>query len=108
MKTPGSDKAITAVVSLAAENYRAPRGSVVRKDVVCHCSASVFHQGERRNAEALGGGAIDGAHFRGGYDFHAVSIFTRTTPSAPIGAAAQVLPWRSGSRRAGCAHPARD
>src|SRR5208337_3494072 len=66
----GDDESVAAVVALAAENADALGFRVIGEDETGDRGAGVFHQEERRYAETLGGGAIDLAHFRRGYDLH--------------------------------------
>ncbi len=67
-------KAIAAVIPLAAENHDAPGRSMMREHIIRHGRARILHQRERRHAEALAGGAINGSHLFCGNDFHKTSV----------------------------------
>src|SRR6266853_1638840 len=62
-------KAVAAVVALAAESADRVEVEVLLRELG-HGRARVFHQGERRHAVFLGGGAVNGAHLFRGNDFH--------------------------------------
>ena len=70
MQAARGDETIPAVVPFAAKNDNPLRRRMVRKHVVRDRSPRVLHQGERGNAIALAGSAVDRTHFRRGYDLH--------------------------------------
>ena len=78
MQFAGRDKSVAAVISLSA-NYsdRFSRG-ILRQDKRRHGRARVLHEGQRRNAEALAGGAVDLAHFGSCDDFHDRAVAMRS------------------------------
>ena len=69
MQLARGNKAIAAVVAFAADGaHRVEVEMLLRK--FGHGRACVFHQGKRRNAVFLSGGAVNGAHLFRGNDFH--------------------------------------
>ena len=70
MQSPRRHESVAAIVSLAAKNHDAHRRGVMREHIIRDGCAGIFHQRERRHAEALAGGAIDGSHFRRADNLH--------------------------------------
>src|SRR5437762_12427019 len=70
MQLARRDKAVTTVVAFATDDADAPRFRILFKAELRHRGAGILHQGERRDAVALGGDPIDLAHLGGGDDFH--------------------------------------
>ena len=83
------DKAIAAIVPLAADDADAFGAEVASQDEIGDRRPGVLHQRERRDAEALAGGAVDLAHFGGSDDLHrvravAVSSSRRRLAGSPM------------------------
>ena len=81
MQLPRRHKSIAAVVALAAENHDLLHRAIMREHMLRHGRPGIFHQRKRRHAEALAGGAVDGAHFRRSHNFHAIPIFMMSKSS---------------------------
>ena len=94
MQMPGCDESVTAIVALAAEHDNPLGLAIIPEHMLSHGRSGIFHERKGWNAEALGGGVVNGAHFGRSDDFHSVSIFMKTQRSVRVGAIARVRPSR--------------
>src|ERR1700735_3204445 len=62
-QSPRRHESIAAIISLAAKNHDAHRRGVMQEHIIRDGCARIFHQRERRHAEALAGSAINSSHF---------------------------------------------